>query len=703
MTAGNVSWKGHYKRLRLLPSQEMLSLPLSACVTKGDTIALRNGDSYVVCRNGETQIHGPYIRWVNLQVGGLDVQLAVKEITEQQEHISYQRLADLHYRGEHIHGRTARLILRAYDSAFPSVIGYIELATPFFVNRARTDIMDAPFTEGDISWARWDKDALRRHIHLIVRIARVVVAPEFRGLGVSGLLLRHAFDFARRRWQVAGLKPLFVEMSADMLRYVPFALRAGMVYVGETEGNLHRVADDMRYLIGRFGGSKSDSSEFEKSCGICDQQISRMQAALALMCRERMGVDELISKLRTLSRSKVLREFVLFHGIAVLPKPHYMAGLSDNSHRFVCERAMQLGVSCTPEPQPLSVAPLSDAIRVVNVGISFRSQVRRTRATHAVQQAFGISPEDLSCSVAEGISFDIAPGEIVLVTGPSGSGKTTLLRAVSGTDRTLGLELTGRIRVPKDASIGVFAEPRSQKSLIELIGGTNISFGLHVLGLAGLAEAYLYLKRFRELSEGQKHRAMLAILLAQRCNVWIADDFCSCLDVVTASVVAHGLQKAARRAGATAVIATSDSSNIVRALTPDKLVVLRSSTEYQVMSACQVTGLLSGRLNQDGSVRAIAVGPRVIARILRGNPAMHVSQTNSYVAGETVLVRHEQSEATAKIVYVSSIESISFTRKLALEAGYTSVSELKAGIRRQKRKQPARGLYVVRLERLGVD
>ena len=66
-----------------------------------------------------------------------------------------------------------------------------------------------------------------------------------------------------------------------MLKFVPFAERAGMTYVGETEGNLKRVAKDMRYLIGRFQEDPGGKTEFESISGILDQQVARMDRSLA--------------------------------------------------------------------------------------------------------------------------------------------------------------------------------------------------------------------------------------------------------------------------------------------------------------------------------------------------------------------------------------------------------------------------------------
>ncbi len=56
-------------------------------------------------------------------------------------------------------------------------------------------------------------------------------------------------------------------------------------------------------------------------------------------------------------------------------------------------------------------------------------------------------------AVVAGISFEVAPGEILAITGPNGGGKTSLVRAVLGE-----IEFTGMIRIasrgPAGARIG---------------------------------------------------------------------------------------------------------------------------------------------------------------------------------------------------------------------------------------------------------
>ena len=158
-------------------------MPLSACVSYGDRVKITDGDAWVLCKNGEAQILPPYVVRDTIHLGGLRVELLIKEITEPGEHQAYQALANFHYRGHVIHGRTARLVARTMHPIYPKVIGYIELATPFYMNKARASILNAPFRMNGISWDGWDMPTQRRYIHLVTRIARCVV---LRNSVVSG-------------------------------------------------------------------------------------------------------------------------------------------------------------------------------------------------------------------------------------------------------------------------------------------------------------------------------------------------------------------------------------------------------------------------------------------------------------------------------------------------------------------------------------
>jgi uncharacterized protein len=596
-TIGSVSWKGHLKVLRINPGEGGLTVPLSACASKGDTVKIIRESAWTICKNGKAQFLPSYFAEERIKLGGVKLFVAIKEITEKDEYIAYQALSEFHYRGQVLHGRTARLIMRSSHPAYPNVLGYLELATPFYMNKARSLLLDAPFDVDNVHWTRWDMPTLRKYIHVIVRIARIVVYPEFRGIGIGQVLIRHAAEFAQHRWQVAGYLPHFIEISADMLKYVPFAEHAGMIFVGETEGNLGRVAKDMDYLISRFAIDQTGLTDFEDTCGICDQQISRMNNALELMKKEGLTREHLVSRLRALSREKVLKEFALFHKIVSLPKPHYMLGLNRGARDFIKDRVLALSPQNGRKPPSVSIEPIGDSIRMKDLEISYISKVRRTKTTHIVQQAFGISPDDLQHTVIKEFSLDIAPGEIVLILGPSGSGKTSLLNAITHRNKRI---LKGHTVIPANARIGSFQPITSSKPLIEILGSKNVHYGLYLLGLAGISEPFLYLKRFEDLSAGQQYRAMLARLIASECNVWVADEYCTNLDPITASVVSHNIQRIARKVGATVIAAAPHSINFISSLKPDKVIRLTSASTYSIISGEAYCLTFKKQLKYDG-------------------------------------------------------------------------------------------------------
>ena len=137
----------------------------------------------------------------------------------------------------------------------------------------------------------------------------------------------------------------------------------------------------------------------------------------------------------------------------------------------------------------------------------------------------------------------LKPGDIVYITGDSDSGKSALLKAIKA---DLGEKAIDIAEVAWD----------EDRPLIEQVGG-SFEEGLRLLCRVGLNDAFLFLRRPRELSDGQRYRFRLAKLLESGKLYWICDEFCSTLDRTTARIVAYNIQKQARRAGATLIAATT--------------------------------------------------------------------------------------------------------------------------------------------------
>ncbi|MGI8664047.1 MAG: ABC transporter ATP-binding protein [Acidimicrobiales bacterium] len=177
-----------------------------------------------------------------------------------------------------------------------------------------------------------------------------------------------------------------------------------------------------------------------------------------------------------------------------------------------------------------------------------------------------------------GVSLTVEAGELVAVTGPSGSGKSTLLACLAGLDdpdggavRVNG-ELLSRRPEPQRArlrarSVGMLFQSNNLLEHLSVIA--NVAFAqrlagrpdpahrdhlLDRLGLSGQAGAHP-----SELSGGENARAGLAVALANRPLVLLADEPTGEVDHATAERVLQLLQESARDGAAAVVVTHSDT------------------------------------------------------------------------------------------------------------------------------------------------
>ncbi|EDZ46267.1 peptide/opine/nickel uptake family ABC transporter, ATP-binding protein [Rhodobacterales bacterium Y4I] len=206
--------------------------------------------------------------------------------------------------------------------------------------------------------------------------------------------------------------------------------------------------------------------------------------------------------------------------------------------------------------------------------------------------------------VLKDVSFHVEPGEIVAVTGESGSGKSMTALAVmqllpeqaeaKGYITLDGTQLLDQSEAQMCAlrgqSIGmVFQEPMTALNPVKTIGaqvmetilihkamprGQAEARAREVLERVGLPEDRFPLSRYpHELSGGQRQRVVIAMAIALRPKLLIADEPTTALDVTTQAQILELLKDLVQDTGMGLLIITHDLA--VVADLADRIVVMR--------------------------------------------------------------------------------------------------------------------------------
>jgi ABC-type lipoprotein export system ATPase subunit/GNAT superfamily N-acetyltransferase len=175
--------------------------------------------------------------------------------------------------------------------------------------------------------------------------------------------------------------------------------------------------------------------------------------------------------------------------------------------------------------------------------VAYETATQLTPRTVVVAEAFGLGLDQEQKFEVLDTELKIGPQDIVYVTGDSGSGKSILLKAIK---KDLGDEAIDMADIHVEPS----------KPLIETVGKT-VEEGLELLSRVGLNDAFLFLRTYDQLSDGQKYRYRIAKLIESGKKWWLMDEFVATLDRDTAKIVAFNLQKVARAMGKAVIVATT--------------------------------------------------------------------------------------------------------------------------------------------------
>jgi energy-coupling factor transporter ATP-binding protein EcfA2 len=176
-----------------------------------------------------------------------------------------------------------------------------------------------------------------------------------------------------------------------------------------------------------------------------------------------------------------------------------------------------------------------------------------------------------------GLSFEVAPGEIVALAGAPGSGTSTLLLVAGGyAPRLVGGTLSGEVELAARAPAIVFATPWTQLTGLCHTVFSEAAFGPCSHGLPPdriraivarqlerLGAGHLEGRDPATLSGGELQRVIVASALALEPDLLLLDDPAAELDPAAADALYELLGEIARE-GAAILVATPDTERATR-------------------------------------------------------------------------------------------------------------------------------------------
>jgi len=190
---------------------------------------------------------------------------------------------------------------------------------------------------------------------------------------------------------------------------------------------------------------------------------------------------------------------------------------------------------------------------------------------------------DIEVLALQGLDLSIERGEVMAIIGNSGSGKSTLMNMIGGLDRPSAgkLYVCGKnlfkmseadLNVYKQSTVGFIWQNNARNLLPYLTAVENVMMpmqfnkanakrrkredALALLELVGISHRSK--SRLNQLSGGEQQRVAIAIALANKPEILLADEPTGAVDVATSAFLLDVFREVNRTLGTTIIIVTHD-------------------------------------------------------------------------------------------------------------------------------------------------
>jgi oligopeptide/dipeptide ABC transporter ATP-binding protein len=217
----------------------------------------------------------------------------------------------------------------------------------------------------------------------------------------------------------------------------------------------------------------------------------------------------------------------------------------------------------------------------------------------------GFATEKGRAQAVDGVSFDLAPGEVLAIVGESGSGKSVTAQTIVGLTRAPGARIEGSARLGETELIGVgddelrrvrgerigmvFQDPmtsfnpvyRVGAQIVEAIRAHRPGVGkgeahrraIELLDSVGIPDPERRVDAYpHQFSGGMRQRATIAMALALDPEVLIADEPTTALDVTVQAQILALIERLNRERGLATILITHDFGIVAEAA--DRVLVM---------------------------------------------------------------------------------------------------------------------------------